>query len=217
MITLGIVEESEIVKMGLRTFINTAENIEVVCEFAPSRDLIHLVRHCNPDVVVLGLREPISEGIVTCRNLLEGVPSTRVVTMSYYGRDEEMLASMMSGASSCISMSASGNEVLHAVRVAYSGGLYFDWGTTGQILRRFNEYRDREMSSFREVLTQREISVLTLIGAGYSNAEIGARLHLAATTVRNSITMIRTKLGLDSRARLISYAIRNGLELPGVE
>ena len=210
---LIIVNESEVFRIGLRTLIESEEDIKVVGDFSPDDEVVERVRELGPDVVLLSLWRPIMEGIVACRRILESAPTTRVITLTSTGGEEELVASMMSGASGCIPSAAPITELVRAVRVAQDGGLYFNWDDTERILFKIQEVNDAESFSYISSLSDREIRILSLIGAGYSNEEIGVRLYLATATIRNNITMIRSKLNLHSRAKLIAYAARIRLDL----
>ena len=209
---LIIVNESEFLRVGLRTLIESVEDIKVVGDFSPDDEVVARVRELEPDVVLIGLWRPVMEGVAACRRVLESVPTTRVITLTSTGSEEELIASMMSGASGCIPSAAPITELVRAVRVAQNGGLYFNWGETERTLVKIQKVNDAESISHTSSLSDREIRILSLIGAGYSNEEIGVRLHLATATIRNNITMIRSKLNLHSRAKLIAYAARVRLD-----
>ena len=210
MISLTIVDESEFLWLGLRAAIERDGDIEVIGDFLPGAESLAEVRRLRPDVVLLSMRWPAAEGLAACREIREAVPSTKVVMFSPREREEETLASIMAGASGFVCTNSSRAELVRAIRVAASGGSYFDGGVTARVIGRLQRLSG-ESAPGVDGLTEREMSILALIAEGFGNGEIGERLNLATTTVRNNITRIRSKLGLDSRAKLIAYAVQQGL------
>ena len=153
------------------------------------------------------MRWPETEGLAACREIRGTVPSTKVVMLSSVEREEEVLASIVAGASGYVCTNASRAELVRTIRVAASGGSYFDRAVSSRVIGRLQELNGAA-SPVDDGLTEREESILALIAEGFDNGEIGERLSLARTTVRNNITRIRLKLDLDSRPKLVAYAVR---------
>ena len=206
-----IVDESEFLRLGLRVAIETSDDIEVVGDYSLSDEIVKQVNSFRPDVVLLSMRWPSTEGLNTCREIRGAVPSTKVVMFSSREREEETLASIVAGASGFVCTNSSRVELIRAIRVAASGGSYFDRGVTERVIGRLRELSSDESMAVSDVLTEREMSILDLVAEGFGNGEIGVRLSLATTTVRNNITKIRLKLGLDSRAKLVAYTVEQRL------
>ena len=210
MINLAIVDESEFLRLGLRTAIETSGDIEVIGDFQPGEATVEEVGRLRPDVVLLSMRWPATEGLASCRQIRAAVPSTNVVILSSTEREEEVLASIVAGASGYVCTNASRGELIRTIRVAASGGSYFDGEVTARVIGRLQELSG-EVSPVGDGLTDREKSILALLAGGFDNGEIGERLSLATTTVRNNITRIRSKLDLDSRSKLVAYAVEQRL------
>ena len=189
------------------------EDIEVVGDFEPDATLIERVSELGPDLVLMGMRSPVLDTLRSCRHILEAMPSIKVLILSSTRKEDDVLACMMAGASGCLNDNASGEELNHAIQAASNGRLHFEWGVAENVLTKLQRFNDSGYSSHLEVLSERETLILTLIGSGYSNKEIGIKLGLATATVRNNITRIRSKLDLHSRARLVKFAIDKGLRL----
>ena len=120
-----------------------------------------------------------------------------------------MLISIMAGASGYISQNAEGSELVRAVRMAVSGGVYFDWETVQRVIDRLRNKTNTDSTTLiPDVLTDREVLILRMVGEGCDYREIGQNLNVATTTARNYVIGIRNKLGLSSRERLISFAAR---------
>ena len=210
MISLAIVDESEFLRLGLRAAIETSGDIEVIGDYPPGGETLSEVERLRPDVVLLSMKWPSTEGLNTCREIRAAVPSTKVVMFSSREREEETLASIVAGASGFVCTNSSRAELIRTIRVAANGGSYFDRGVTERVFGRLRELSG-ESAPNEDGLTDREASILGLMTEGFGNGEIGERMNLATPTVRNNITKIRSKLGLDSRSKLIAYAIQNGL------
>ena len=135
-----------------------------------------------------------------------------MVALSYEDWEGEILISLLSGASGYVSNNAQGPELVHAIRTAVNGGGYFDLEVVQRVIGRLQRSADDSLTvPIPDVLSGREIVVLRMVGEGYRNKEISRQLNIATSTVRNNITRIRYKLGLDSRAKLMAYAFRHGL------
>lgn len=138
--------------------------------------------------------------------------STKVVVLSDKREEDEMLTSILAGVSGYVSRNADGPELVRAIRTAYSGGGYFDLEVVGRVIDRLQRAANSSPTiPIPDALSEREVNILKMVGEGYTNREISQRLNIAPATVRNHITHIRTKLGLDSRHKLIAYAFRHGL------
>ncbi len=207
---MAIVDESEFLRLGLRVAIETSGDIEVIGEFAPGEETVAEMERLRPDVILLSMRWPATEGLAACREVREAVPSTKVVMLSSMERDEEVLASIVAGASGYTCTNVSRDELVRTIRVAARGGSYFDGSVTARVIGRLQELSG-DASPVGDGLTDREASILALLAEGFDNGEIGERLNVATSTVRNNITRIRSKLSLDSRSKLIAYAFQHGL------
>ena len=209
-ISLAIVDESKFLRLGLQVAIETSGDIEVIGDFVPGEETVAEIERLRPDVILLSMRWPATEGLAACREIRVAVPSTKVVMLSSTEHEEEILASIVAGASGYICTNASRDELVRTIRVAASGGSHFDGSATARVIGRLQELSG-DASPVGEGLTDREASILALLAEGLGNGEIGERLSLATATVRNNITRIRSKLGIDSRSKLIAYAFQHGL------
>ena len=212
MVSLVIVSENEYLRLGLRTAIEIGEGIEVVGDCDMASDSIALARRLKPDVVLMSVSWSMKNEVAACREIRSEVPSTKVVMLSSLTREEELLVSILAGASGYVSITTKIPELLRAIRIADNGGAYFDRDLSDRIIGRIQEMLASPAKNWRGIsLSGREKSILSMICEGCSNDEIGFRLNLATPTVRNNITAIRAKLGLDARAKLVAYAVRHGI------
>lgn len=211
MISLLIIDENAFLRLGLRTAIEMEEGIEVVGDARPGDSTLDLIDDLRPDVVLMSLRWPEMESVSACRKISERFPSTGVVMLSDREREEEIVLSVLAGAAGYVSKYTQGSDLALAVRVVAGGGTYFRAEIKERVAARLRSvFGDPPPASVPEILSRGEVVMLRMVGEGYGNEEIAENLGLAPTTVRNRIVRIRSKLGLDSRNRLISYAARRG-------
>ena len=180
---------------------------------------MELVEAIAPDLVIMNLDWPDKgESIAACRQIRKSFESTRVLAYSARTDDQLPLLSLLAGASGYLSWeNMTGDGILKAVEALSEGGMYFDWSAVHRVAGRL--INDVEYDTYSgiipSILTNREWRVLQLVGEGLSNGEIARKVSIAPTTVRNYIIGIRTKLGLESRYKLISYAARHGILAEG--
>ena len=211
LIRLVIVDGSQFLRTGLRTAIEAGEDVEVVGEFGPTEETLSELVSLAPDVALLGMNWTGGDGLAVCREVRERLPDTSVVMVSPSETEEEMAASIIAGASGYISTDASWAGLMRVIHVAASGGTTFARVGTDRVLEKLREVMHGEGEPSPSALTNRERTVLSLLALGSTNEEIGHRLKIATTTVRNYITKIRDKLDLHSRTKLTGYAHRHGL------
>ena len=211
MIHLAIVEDSEFLRTGLHIALETGSGIEVIGEYSLTSGSVLEIETVKPDVALVSMRWPSTDGLNICRDIRNRVPETRVVMLSSTSHEEEMLASVIMGAAGHISMNAPGTELTRVIQIVANGSTFFDQGVTDRVISRLREMSGQVEPSALEMLTERDVAILTMISDGCGNEEIGQRLEVATTTVRNRITRIRSKLGLRSRSALAAYAVRREL------
>ena len=208
MIRLLIVDDNRMLRLGLRKTLESGCGIEVVGVFDLASESLSEVRGLNPDLVLMGMKWPAMTRIGACRNIMRDSPSTRVLMLAAEVRDEEVLASVMAGASGYIAMNAPGSELLRAIHTVAGGGSHFDSGAVDRVIARLHDMESLAGMHEPDGLTEREVLVMNMIAAGFSNERIGESLGISDKTVRNNMTQLRTKLDLHSRAELAAYATR---------
>ena len=211
LIRIVIVEEVQFLRLGLVRAVEFGDEIEVLGDFGLVSDALAEVERLKPDVVLMSISMPDVGGIDACRAIPEKSPATKVVLLAAEERDQDALASIMSGSSGYFLKTTGPPELVQMIRLVAGGGSYFDAGLTERVLARVNELVDREPPPGLDALTDRETEVLTKVAEGMSNNEIGATLNVSANTVRNHISNIFKKLNMSRRAELISFVTRHGV------
>ena len=208
MITLAIVDDSMMLRMGLKTALESGCGIELVGVFDLADEFMPEIVELRPDLVLMSMKWPAMGRIAVCRNVRRESPATRVLMLASEVRDEEVLASIMAGASGYIAMNARRPELIRAIHVAAGGGSYFESSMVDRVVGRLHDMNSLRTMHQPDDLTEREVLVLNMIAEGLGNEKIGEYLSISDRTVRNNITELRTKLDLHSRAQLAAYAAR---------
>jgi DNA-binding NarL/FixJ family response regulator len=215
MIRVLLVDDQELIRAGLRGILRSRFGFEIVGELADGAGIVEAVDQLRPDVVVMDVRMPDTDG-VTATRLLRATPSPPPVLVLTTFEDEEILAAALrSGASGFLLKGVPAEDLQRAVQVVADGGAWLDPAVTGKVLA---TYRDGTASlpiTALDVLTPREIEVLKLIGTGLSNAEIAERLTLSEGTIKTHIGHVFAKLQLRDRAAAVVFAFDHGLVRPG--
>lgn len=207
-----LVDDHEVVRLGLTTLINDEADMRVVGEAATTTEALRAVEDLHPDVVLMDIRLPGEGGIEATRIIRERFPDIKVVILTSYANDELLLSAIRVGAVGYILKQVGNDELLRAIRAAAVGESVLDSSTTSRLLARVREIeRDAEADAFRD-LTARELDVLAEVARGHTNAEIGKSLNLSQKTVRNYVSTILEKLHFRNRIELAIYAVENNLQ-----
>ncbi len=204
-----LVDDHEIVRLGLMTLINDQANMEIVGEAGSAFEALQLVERLVPDVVLMDIRLPDQSGIQATRAITERFPQTKVIVLTSYPDDALVVDAIRVGAVGYVLKQVGNKELLRAITAAARNEASLDPGTTARLLShvRATERKAQE-DAFRD-LSEREMDVLVEVARGKTNAEIGNTLNLQEKTVRNYVSNILKKLELANRIELAIYAVQN--------
>ena len=205
-----IVDDHEVVRLGLRAALEPEDDLEVVADAGDAEAALREADVHRPDVVLMDVRMPGTDGIQACRTLREALPDTRVVMLTSYTDEQAVFASIMAGASGYLLKNTRRAELLRAVRSAAAGESLLDPGVTGRVLDRLKELSSKEEDREVGLLSEREKEVLTLVAQGLTNKEIASSLVISENTARNHVSHILDKLGLSRRSEAASFAAQHG-------
>jgi two-component system, NarL family, response regulator DevR len=206
-----LVDDHEIVRMGLMTLINDQPDMEVVGEAGDAADAVRASERLRPDVVLMDIRMPGEGGIEATRQITSRFPSAKVVVLTSFADDDLVVRAISAGAVGYVLKQVGTDELLRAINAAARGEALLDPATTARLLSRVRETERRtESDAFRE-LSGREMDVTAEVARGKSNAEIGQTLNLSEKTVRNYISTVMEKLHLTNRVELAVYAVEHHL------
>jgi two-component system response regulator DevR len=195
-ISVLIVDDHEVVRVGLRTLLSRRRDILVLGTAASAEEAVSLALEHRPDVVVCDVRMPDRSGVEACREIRSLLPDTRILMLTSYADEDAVVASILAGASGYLLKDTTGQDLVDAVHRIADGASLLDPAVTGFVLSRLKA----EDAVGADALTAREQQILELIAQGRTNREIGAVLFLAEGTVRNLVSAILAKLGAGSRA-----------------
>ena len=197
-ITLVLVDDHPVFREGLRFTLSQAEDIRVIAEASDGDDALRSIEAADPDVVLMDINMPGLDGLAATRELALRGPRPRVLMLTMYDDDANVLAAMKAGALGYLLKGADPDQVLSAVRAVASGNAVFGASLAERMLGFFTAREARSLESF-EQLSAREKEVLTHLAEGLTNQQIGEALFISPITVRNHVSSILTKLQVTNR------------------
>ena len=213
-----LADDEGLVRSGFKVLLDLEDDITVVGEATNGAEAVEQARATRPDVVLMDIRMPKLDGIKATTQIAEtrGLEQVRVLILTTYDTDENVAEALQAGASGFLLKDAGPAELLHAIRVIAAGDALLAPRITRRLISQFTAHRTatRAAEDRLAVLTERERQVLTLVGQGLSNNEIGAELFLSPATARTHVSHAMAKLGARDRAQLVVIAYQTGLVSP---
>ncbi len=210
-IRVVLVDDHEIVRLGLITLINDQPDMQVVGEAGSASEALRVVEQLHPHVVLMDIRLPGEGGIEAARQITDRFADTKVVMLTSFADDELVLRAIQAGAVGYVLKQVGNEELLRAITAAARGEALLDTSTTVRLLSRVREVERKHIQDAFRDLTEREMEVLAEVARGKTNADIGHVLNLSEKTVRNYVSTILEKLNLSNRIELATYAVENRL------
>lgn len=206
-----LVDDHEIVRLGLMTLIDDQPDMKVVGEAGTAAEAVRLVERLDPHVVLMDVRLPGEGGIEATRTMTTRFPNTHVVMLTSFADEDLVIRAIRAGAVGYVLKQVGNEELIRAIRAAARGEALLDPSATVRLLSRVREAeRKADSNAFRD-LSERELDVLAEVARGKTNAEIGSTLNLSEKTVRNYVSTILSKMNLSNRIELATYAIEHHL------
>ncbi len=209
MLRILLVDDHEVVRLGLATLLEDVPGVTVVGEAGSAREALHACERLDPDLVILDIRLPDQPGMEVCRHITERWPHIQVIILTSFANDDLVAEAILAGAAGYVLKQVGNEELLRAIEAIRRGEALLDPQVTQRVLQRMRRTeRLLDASAFRE-LSKREIEVLFLVSQGKSNREIARALVLSEKTVRNHVSSLLNKLGLNNRIELATYAVKH--------
>ncbi|MCX5254780.1 response regulator transcription factor [Streptomyces canus] len=199
-IRVFLLDDHEVVRRGVHDLLNDEPDITVVGEAATAEQALIRVPALRPQVAVLDVRLPDGDGVTVCRELRSQMPELACLMLTSFDDEEALLDSIMAGASGYVLKQIKGSDLVSAVRTVAAGQSLLDPSATARLMARLRQGQEPEPEpDALPGLTDREREILALIGEGLTNRQIGQRLYLAEKTVKNHISRLLAKLGVERR------------------
>lgn len=206
-IRIMIVDDHEMMRLGLRTAFEPEPDLAVVGEASNGAEALAKIATLDPQLVLMDVRMEKMGGIEACREIKSRYPHVRILMLTSYTDEDAVISSIMAGASGYLLKHLSRPELLRSIRLVASGQTLIDANATQQALDRISQTPGWE-------LTEREREVLTLVARGYTNKQIADALTVTEKTARNHVSHILEKLGLSRRSEAAVFAVENKLVQP---
>jgi two-component system response regulator DevR len=207
-----IVDDHEVVRLGLRTLLDRHPDFTVIDEAGTAREAIEKTLQQRPDVVVMDVRLQGGSGIEACRKIVSEMPDAKVIILTSYAEDEMLFDAISAGAAGYVLKQIGGDELVRAIEAVGRGEALLDPSLVQKVFTRVREAaRKEEAAAFAE-LTDQELRVLAQVAEGKTNREIAKALYLGEGTVRNYVSSILSKLSLTNRAEAAAYAVEHNLK-----
>jgi DNA-binding NarL/FixJ family response regulator len=214
-ITIVVAEDHTILREGLRALLETETDFKVVGEAVNGKEALHCVATLKPDLVLMDLSMPNTNGTEAIRNIKRRFPDTKIITLTVHKTEEYVRAALQAGASGYMLKEDNKSELCNAIRSVINGNAFLSPSVCGKVVSGFlggstNSLSRNTISSW-ESLTHREREVIKLIAEGLRNKEIAQYLSVSHKTVEKHRSNLMKKLNLHSAAAITTYAINNGL------
>jgi two-component system response regulator DevR len=205
--TIGVflLDDHEIVRRGIADLLEVESDIRVVGEAGTVAEALRRIPAARPDVALLDARLPDGSGIDVCRDIRSASPEVRCLILTSYDDDDALFAAVMAGAAGYLLKEIRGTSLVDAVRQVATGKSLLDPAVTGRLMARLRDGDQKSADATLSSLSQRERDVLALITDGLTNKEIGERLFLSEKTVKNYVSGLLAKLGMQRRTQAAVY------------
>lgn len=209
MVRVFLLDDHEVVRRGLADLIGLEDDLDVVGEAGTVADALVRIPATRPDVAVLDVRLPDGSGVEVCREIrsTHGIPC---LMLTSYADDEALFNAIVAGASGYVLKDIRGNDLVNAIRSVAAGRSLLDPAVTAKVLERLRNpaKNDDRLAG----LSDQEQRILELIGEGLTNRQIGERMHLAEKTVKNYVSSMLAKLGMERRTQAAAYAAKTNFK-----
>ncbi|MDP4461846.1 response regulator transcription factor [Staphylococcus hyicus] len=200
------VDDHEMVRIGISSYLSTQPDIEVVGEGASGKEAITKAHELQPDLILMDLVMTDMDGVEATTQIKKDLPRIKVVMLTSYIEDKEVYRALDAGVDSYILKTTSASDIAEAIRKTHKGESIFE----AEVLVKMRN-RMRQRAELYELLTEREMEILLLISKGYSNQEIASASHITIKTVKTHVSNILSKLEVQDRTQAVIYAFQHGL------
>ena len=208
MIKVLLVDDHEMVRMGVATYLSTQPDIEVVGEAENGKIGVEKALKLRPDIILMDLVMDVMDGVEATRQLIAKWPTAKVIVVTSFLDDEKLYPVIEAGATSYLLKTSRASNIAEAIRATYNGESVLEPKVTGMMMTKM---RAKEEAKLHDDLTEREFEILLLIAKGKSNQEIADELFIALKTVKTHVSNILAKLDVNDRTQAVIYAFKHNL------
>ena len=207
-----LVDDHEVVRLGLKVLLEQSDHFEVVGEANNAKEAVEIAGQFRPDIVLMDIRLPGASGIEACEEITQLYPEVRVVMLTSYAEDEMLFSAIRAGASGYLLKQINSDDLIRSLESVRRGDALLDPLVTQRVFQEVRRAVKEEEASAFAILSQQEKHVLILVSEGKTNREIAKSLFLGEGTVRNYVSSILSKLGASNRAEATAYAVEHNLK-----
>ncbi len=204
-------DDQAVIRDGLEMLLNLEKDIQVVGSASDGAEAIELAAQKQPDLILMDLKMPGTNGIEATRQIRAKFPNIKVLVLTTYDDDEWVFDAVRAGASGYLLKDTPRQKIIEAIRGTMEGKSFVDPAVAGKLMNQVATNQKQPTSVLAEKLTERELDVLRLIAKGFTNSDIAGHLHLSEGTVRNHVSAILDKLAVSDRTQAAVIAIQHGL------
>ncbi|MEC2078195.1 response regulator transcription factor [Metabacillus fastidiosus] len=208
MIKVVFVDDHEMVRIGVSSYLSAQPDIEVVGEADDGHKGVELVLELRPDVVLMDLVMKEMDGIEATKSIIEKWPEAKIIIVTSFLDDEKVYPALEAGATSYLLKTSKASEIANAIRATYDGQSILEPEVTGKMMMKM---RQKEVTYPHEQLTAREMEILLLMTEGKTNQEIADELFIALKTAKTHVSNILSKLEVQDRTQAVIYAFKHSL------
>lgn len=209
MVKVMIVDDHEVVRLGIKGLLSNHPNLNIIDEAASVKEAISKALALKPDVILLDIRLPDGSGIEACKEIRKNLPSVKIIILTSFPDDDVVIESILAGAAGFVLKEVKGNSLVEAIEKVARGETLLDPNVTNKVFNYVkNNYSIDDSSMALDSLTKQELKVLELVAEGKTNKEIGKELYLSERTVRNYLSRVMKKLDLSNRAQAAAFYAR---------
>lgn len=208
MIRVLFVDDHEMVRIGVSSYLSAQSDIEVIGEADNGKTAIELALQLRPDIILMDLVMEEMDGIEATRQIIEEWPEAKIIIVTSFLDDEKVYPALQAGATSYMLKTSKASEIANAVRATFKGQIVLEPEVTDKMMMKM---REKKVTPLHEELTAREMEILLLMAEGRSNQEIADRLFIALKTVKTHVSNILSKLQVQDRTQAVIYAFKHSL------
>lgn len=211
MLKIMLVDDHEVVRLGIKALLSNFPEYEVVTEASNSQEAISRASEYKPDVVIMDIRLPGKNGIEATKVIIEDNPDTKIIMLTSFAEDDLLFDAINAGAYGYILKQIGSDDLLNALAAIGRGEALLDPALTQKVFKRVREAARKATDEAFAALSDQEIRILALISEGKTNKQIASEIFLSEKTVRNYVSSILSKLSLSTRSEAAAYAVKHAV------